>query len=239
MKLLSTGLLLLAFLINSGLCWDDERAPCELHDEFSAEFHSLKMDDKFCLTKMNIGSLRYDYTHQKMRVDYMKKILKSKQFPRFGGKKEDFINGTVFYDFAQGKGYHFSRTNETCKSFAIKAKMMPPTIPETADFLGSVMLGAQSVETWHISSDDEGDKKNWGAIVSLTEGSCLPLSMMAYDADTEKVKYSTQFWNVVPSVLPFSFEMPEICKKENFEDPFLVLEQKDVGLLGAQQVYEF
>jgi len=234
MKFLTTGFLLLAFIVCSGLCWDDERAPCELHDEFSADFHSLKMDEKFCLTKVNIGSLRYDYTHQKMRVDYMKKILQPKKFERFANK-EDFVNGTIFYDFTQGKGYHYSRDNETCKSFALKAKMTPPTIPETADFLGSSMIGSQSIETWHISSDDGGKKgkKNWAAVVSLTEGSCFPLSIMVYDKDAETVKYSTQFWNVVPSVLPFSFELPQICKQEEIEDPFLALDEKDLGLLGA------
>jgi len=239
-----------AFCIGTVYSSDEERAPCDMTDRFMGSFHSLKMDEEYCLTKMNYGSIQYDYRHQKLRVDYMKLLSKRGQpSPSLPEGHEEYINGTLWYDFGNGVGYHYKRADASCKTFKISSEMMEPSIPDTADFVGLTMIGGQGIETWRISNDTEEktvlgmdenerkDKKDWAGYLSFTDDSCLPVSLMAVDTANEKVKYTMQLWDVVPHVLPFFFEMPDMCKNAPV-DPLLIIESKHVGPFGPEIIFD-
>jgi hypothetical protein len=212
---------------------DDDRVPCDMPDVWMGDFHTLVMDDNNCFTKMHLGAIRYDYRKQKMRIDYMGKDVTSKMFR----KGQDFINGTLLYDFEQKMGYHLHRNNESCTTFKIKSDMMPPSIPDDAEFLGLSMIGGQALENWFVSGNTTKQSKGsdfpWGGFLSFTEDTCLPITFVMFDMDTMKPKYSMSLWNVVPGVIPFSFEVPELCKEAK-EDPMIAVEREDMGPLGPQ-----
>jgi len=261
--ILIVGLLCCLWLCGRIECLDEERAPCDMPDVFSGNFHSLKMDDNYCFTKMNLGHLDFDYNHQRMRVDYTKLIFNKKKFNMdVAMGKEKMYNGTLWYDFVNGIGYHYRRSNCSCSTFKISTDMMVPNIPDSAEFVGSAMIGGQSIETWHITAEDllhnkrggEGDrnpinidkprdnnncnhygnnKKNWGCWMSFSQESCLPLSMMVYNMDTERIKYTMNLYDVVPSVNPFVFEIPEMCKNAE-KDPTMEIGRKDMRPLGPE-----
>jgi hypothetical protein len=229
------ALLLLFFGITFlGLAYssDEDRMPCDMPNMWMGSFHSLKVDDKYCFSKVSFGHMRYDFNNKKLRVDYMKKILNKKTL----SKDDSLIKGSLFYCFDKGMGYHYKRDNETCSSFKIGTDMIPPSIPENSNFMGLSMIGGQTIETWQLSGNDTSKQKSWGEFIAFTEDSCLPVSVMTYDPETEKVKYSLQLWDVVPSVPPFSFELPDICKKAE-PAPF-VLKKEQMGPLGPQMNYE-
>ncbi len=80
------------------------------------------------------------------------------------------------------------------------------------------MIGGQGIETWRVTSNDteektvlgmdenerKDNKTDWAGYLSFTDDSCLPVSLMAVDTSTEKVRYTMQLWDVVPHVLPVS-----------------------------------
>jgi len=206
---------------------DEDRLPCDMPNKWMGSFHSIKIDDNYCLTKGNFGHMRYDFNQKKMRVDYLTKSFKQNDIPM-----DHLVKGSLYYCFDEGMAYHYKRTNETCTSFKIQNDMMPPNkIPEDSEFLGLGMIGGQTIESWLLTHNKtkSGSVKEF---LSFTEDSCLPVSAMTYDAETEKVKWSMQLWNVVPSVPPFSFEIPDICKKAAPQP--VILKNEKMGPLGPQ-----
>jgi len=233
---MKTIILTLTCLLACGLAFEGEGGRTHHHcspKKWQGNFHTIAAMDH-CVQKMNFGTITADFEHGRMKVDYSK----------YKTEDESHVNGTVLYYFDQGFGFHLNRTGGTCKSFKVP-KFPQPHIPKNAKFHGQSLIGSQSIHTWEIDMK-KGTSGGAKVLASITQGTCFPVSVAYMNKggdDKESVFYMQSYWNVVPSVVPFTFEVPHLCKQHLLFDKPLIhtledVSEEDFHVFGPMAVYD-
>jgi len=183
--------------------WRDEDMPCEIPEKFTTRLTQVFVDKDNCASYYDRGLLYYDYPNQQARLDIVAETKKGEH-----NKKKDT---TFWLDYHEGIAYRYDRHTDECTTSSTNGDLKKPEIPETANYTGTSMIGSQAIDTW-VSVDEE-DEDATVKIVSVTQGTCFLVSFVGVNISSSESTFVESFWNFIPDVPPFFFDMPQACKE--------------------------
>merc|ERR1711976_490219 len=134
----------------------------------------------------------------------------------FGGNPSEYSN-TVWVDYNKEIEYIYDWSTDACISFSISYSLGNGQLPPNANFVGTILLGAQPVHEYFFPISADGVSLE--IEIGLMAGSCLPYNVEYYNTSNNStaptLALTEALWNVVPSVPPFAFRLPASCSSNN------------------------
>jgi hypothetical protein len=131
-------------------------------------------------------------------------------------------DGTFWGFYNSDTAYYYDRDTGICKQIPLDGSLMDPEIPSdstlvctfvdpncisTTNYLQQPALLDPKIYTWVPDSED-----GVYTLIDVTEGTCFPVSITQVNTTSGNVPSSVEnFWNVVPDVPPFVFDLPTEC----------------------------
>jgi len=152
----------------------------------------MSFDENNCIHNYAIGHIYYDYTNKLMRFDRYSHDEKKKK--------------TVWMDYNSSEGYSFDRSTGDCYYFPLNWTMHEPTIPKDATYESQRVIGSQALDVWGVSTNS-----GKVALISVTSDNCYMADFVVLDMQNHQVNMMYNFWNFIPSLPPYFFDLPEKC----------------------------
>jgi len=169
--------------------------PCDIPPQFMTRFEAVEQDSSACKFSDAEGEIYYDYPNQQMRID------QSLSFYDLD------ITESLYLDYNNQLIYIFDRDTETCTYDDLTGELQQPEIPFDATFEGTFMIGSQPVDTW-VTQDDDGTID----VLTVTDATCFAVTETIVNVTTNIATLSETFWNFLPTLPPFYFDLPDECK---------------------------
>ena len=168
-------------------------SPCELPESFQTELSQVNLNGT-CATQYSMGQLYFDYAHQLLRIDIAGTDLSSTSF-----------TASIFQDYNSMTQYVFDREHDVCVSNSLNGSMDKPVIPSSANLQATVTVGSETLHAWSWTQDGE-------TVVLSVTSQCSLGSVYVFDSSSEQPSTVQHFWNFLPSVPPYIFDIPSECQ---------------------------
>eukprot|EP01114_Cavostelium_apophysatum_P023361 TRINITY_DN8771_c0_g1_i1.p1 TRINITY_DN8771_c0_g1~~TRINITY_DN8771_c0_g1_i1.p1 ORF type:complete len:223 (-),score=43.03 TRINITY_DN8771_c0_g1_i1:26-694(-) len=183
------------------------KKPCTGPSQFTAEMNKFFLDENDCVQNYKIGHVYFDYLNKQMRFDAI--------------SHSEEKQSTTWFDFSKEMGYILNRASGDCYSFPTNKTMHSPFIPSDASYASTKVIGSQSVDMWSTSFS-EG---KYG-LIGATAETCYLESMIIIDGKRHQPEAIFSFWNVIPTLPPYFFDLPDKCAEKS-----IVIEDLDRATL--------
>jgi len=170
----------------------------QLSPTFSTGLVEIFTDSNLCVTMRFAGELYADLNQQIVRYD----------FTFLQGNGQTPLNQTVWADANSKLAYVYDWDSGVCSVGDYPYPVGSNTLPDNTVFLGSFLLGTQEVDSLFVPAT--AATQGYAAEVSLTRGSCLPVSVLIIDSN--QLMLTESYFNFVPLVPPYVFRLPDACK---------------------------
>jgi len=201
---LATALLLL--VCGSLLCAEAQR--CMPPGQFTTGFSQVLSSSDNCVTIRYFGEMYYDSYMQTARLDV-----------QFFYQSNTPSNLSIFLFNQTMTQYVVDLDNGSCQKSAMQAPLGGVQLPANTEFLGTALIGIQSIDLLHVPPQNVGGDM-WEAFVNLDSGLCYMQSSVAFKTNssssssgaTDPISSSVDsYWNFVPGVPRSAFELPAVC----------------------------
>jgi len=172
------------------------QSPCTIPNQFMTGLTYSTFDANECNSASAIQMLYYDFPNQQLRVDSTATV---------GGDSYTF---TTWIDFNKEMGYYYDRDTDSCTSFSVTGDLPDTQLPDDSSYMGTVLVGTEAVDNWLTPDDND---VGFYEFIGLAEVSCWPIYAVALNDTTNQVEANEQYFNFVPQLPPFYFDIPDIC----------------------------
>jgi len=181
---------------------------------YSTSMAEVLFDPEECISIKLIGELYVDYNLGWFRLDFVAHVANG------GGASAKM---SIWVNLKTNTSYTLNRDTGDCQNATWTFPFGSNSLPPDSKFTGSVNIGPLEVETFYIPPQENFGP--YAAEVSLTSGSCTPVSSIVFNSETSQVILTESFWNFVPSVKSNIFDLPSACQKSQERSSLLARRQ--------------